>query len=94
VDGFVITHDRFGNIVTNIPRSEVEKTWSFGDRLAITIGGYEMTAPLVSTYGVVDPGEFLATFSSSGFLEISRRESNAAAHLDTTPGMPVSVTKV
>jgi S-adenosylmethionine hydrolase len=52
-----------------------------------------MTAPLVHTYGVVAPGEFLATFSSSGFLEISRRESNAAAHLETTPGMPVSVTK-
>jgi S-adenosylmethionine hydrolase len=94
LDGFVITYDRFGNIVTNIAQPEVEKAWSFGDRLSITIGGYEMTAPFVRTYGIVDPGEFLATLSSSGFLEISRRESNAAAHLEATPGMPVSVTKV
>ena len=92
-EGVVITYDRFGNIVTNIPRAEAEKAWSFGDRLAITIGGYEMTVPFVRTYGIVAPGEFLATLSSSGFLEISRRESNAASQLEATPGMPVVATK-
>jgi len=90
-EGVVITHDRFGNVVTNIPKPEVEKTWSFGDRLSVTIGGYEMTIPLVRTYGVVAPGDFLATLSSSGFLEIARRESNAASQLEVTPGMPVTV---
>jgi len=93
-EGVVITHDRFGNIVTNIPRSLVEREWSFTDRLAVTIGGYEMTVPFVRTYGVVAPGDFLATLSSSGFLEISRRESNAASQLEATPGMVVTVTKV
>lgn len=92
-EGVVITHDRFGNIVTNIPRSAVEKEWSFTDRLAVTIGGYEMTVPFVRAYGVVAPGDFLATLSSSGYLEISRRESNAASHLEVTPGMVVTVTK-
>lgn len=92
-EGVVITYDRFGNIVTNVPRSAVEKEWSFTDRLAVTIGGYEMTVPFVRTYGVVAPGEFLATLSSSGYLEISRRESNAASHLEVTPGMVVTVTK-
>jgi S-adenosylmethionine hydrolase len=93
LDGVVITHDRFGNIVTNLPRSEVERAWAFGDRLAVTIGGYEMTVPLVRTYGIVAPGDFLATLSSSGFLEISKRESNAASQLEVSPGMPVTVTK-
>jgi S-adenosylmethionine hydrolase len=93
-EGVVITYDRFGNIVTNIPRSEVEKTLSFGARLAVTIGGYEMTVPFVRTYGVVAPGEFLATISSSGFLEISRRESNAAEQLEAIPGMQVIVMSV
>ncbi len=92
-DGVVITHDRFGNVVTNIPRALAEKAWSFGDRLQVTVGGYEMTVPFVRTYGLVAPGEFLATLSSSGFLEISRREANAAAQLEATPGMFVSVTK-
>ena len=92
-EGVVITHDRFGNIVTNIARALVEKAWSFGDRLAVTLGGYEMTIPLVRSYGMVAPGEFLATLSSSGFLEVARRESNAASQLEATPGMPVAVTK-
>lgn len=92
-DGIVITHDRFGNIVSNIPRDAALRTWSFGDHLAVSIGGYEMTVPLVRTYAIVPPGEFLATLSSSGFLEVSRRESNAASHLEVTPGMPVSVSK-
>src|SRR6266581_7326411 len=45
------------------------------------------------TYGLVPPGEFLATLSSSGFLEISRREANAANQFEATPGMPISATK-
>src|SRR2546426_651259 len=56
-DAVVITYDRFGNVVTNIPRPLAEKAWSFGDRLAVTVGGYEMTVPFVRTYGVVAPGD-------------------------------------
>ena len=92
-DAVVITYDRFGNVVTNIPRPLAEKAWSFGDRLAVTVGGYEMTVPFVRTYGLVAPGDLLATLSSSGFLEISRREASAADQLEATPGMPVSVAK-
>jgi S-adenosylmethionine hydrolase len=93
-DGFeahVITHDRFGNVITNMPRSLCEKTWSLRDRLKIALGGYELTVPLVRTYGEVQPGEFLAAYSSSGFLEISRRESSAAAHLNVGPDAPIHV---
>lgn len=92
-EGVVITYDRFGNIVTNIARSEAEKAWAFGERLEVTIRGYEMTVPFVRTYGTVEPGDFLATFSSSGYLEISRRESNAASQLEAAPGMTVTVVK-
>jgi S-adenosylmethionine hydrolase len=92
-EGVVITYDRFGNVVTNIPKNVVEKTWAFGDHLTVTVGGYEMTVSLVRSYAMVSPGQFLATLSSSGFLEISRRESNAASQLEAAPGMPVTVTK-
>lgn len=91
--GVVITHDRFGNVITNLPRSLEEKAWSIGDRLRVSLGGYELTIPLVRTYGEVRPGEFLATYSSSGFLEISRRESSAAGHLNVGPGAPVHVVR-
>lgn len=92
-EGTVITTDRFGNIITNIPRPTVGKLWSFGDRLSVILGGYEATVPLVSTYGEVASGDFLATFSSSGFLEIARREGSAAFQRHISPGLPVVITK-
>ena len=91
--GVVITHDRFGNVITNLPRSLEGKAWSIGDRLRVSLRGYELTIPLVRTYGEVQLGEFLATYSSSGFLEISRRESSAAGHLNVGPGAPVHVVR-
>jgi len=92
-EGVVITYDRFGNVVTNIPRTLAEKAWSFGDSLHVTVGGYEMTIPFVRTYALVAPGDFLVTLSSSGFVEISMREPNAARQLEATPGMPVAFSK-
>lgn len=89
----VITADRFGNVITNIPRSLGEKTWRLGDRLAVALGGYEMTVPLVRAYGEVPVGEILATYSSSGFMEIARREGSAAKDLDAAPKAVVTVRK-
>ncbi len=90
-EGTVITNDRFGNVITNIPRALVEKRWRVGVRIHVTLGGYEADLPLVSTYGEVERGDFLATFSSSGFLEIARRESNAAFQLHISPGLQVLI---
>jgi len=89
----VITYDRFGNVITNVPKDAALGSWSFGDRITITLGGYELRAPLVRTYGHVPPGEYLATISSSGFLEIAKREGNAAAALHAAPRAPVVVLK-
>ncbi len=89
LEGVVLTTDRFGNIITNLPRSIVEKQWKLGSTVPVSLGGYEAPLPLVATYAEVPTGEFLATFSSSGFLEISRRDGNAAFQLHTSPGLPV-----
>jgi S-adenosylmethionine hydrolase len=93
LEGTVLTTDRFGNIITNIPRSTVEKSWKVGGTVHVGLGGYEASLPLVPTYGEVASGEFLATFSSSGFLEIARREGNAAFQLHISPGLPVTLRK-
>jgi hypothetical protein len=89
MDGLVITNDRFGNIITNLPRKTVERRWPVGGRVHVSLGGYEADLPLVATYGAADRGDFLATFSSGGFLEIARREGNAAFQLHVSPGLPV-----
>lgn len=89
LEGLVLTTDRFGNVITNIPRGTVEKRWKVGDRVPVSLGGYEAELPLVSTYGDVPAGDFLVTFSSSGFLEIARREGNASFQLHISPGLVV-----
>lgn len=89
--GSVLAVDRFGNVITNIPRAEVERRARFGDTLHVQVGGYEVDLPLETTYGRARPWEFLATFSSSGFLEIARREARAADQLGATPDTPVAV---
>ncbi len=93
LEGIVLTTDRFGNIITNLPRAAVEKAWKVGSAIQVTLGGYEASLPLVTTYGEVPSGEFLATFSSGGFLEIARREGNAAFQLHMSPGLPVVLRK-
>ncbi len=93
LEGVVLTTDRFGNVITNIPRTDVERRWKLGDAVRVGLGGYEAPLPLVSTYGEVAPGEFLATFSSGGYIEIARREGNAAFQLHITPGLPVVLRK-
>ncbi len=93
LEGMVLTTDRFGNIITNLPRSLVEKQWKTSGSILVSLGGYEATLPLVTTYGEVAPGEFLTAFSSSGFLEIARRDGNAAFQLHISPGLPVILAK-
>ncbi len=91
LQGTVLTTDRFGNIITNVPREAVERAWKTGGEIHVTLGGYEASLPLVATYGEVPAGEFLATFSSSGFLEIARRDGNAAFQLHISPGLLVTL---
>ena len=91
LEGVVITNDRFGNIISNIPRPTVERRWHVGSRIHLSLGGYDADLPLVPAYGDVERGDFLATFSSGGFLEIARREGNAAFQLHVSPGLPVLV---
>lgn len=91
LEGTVLTSDRFGNIITNIPREAVAKSWKAGGLVHVSLGGYEASLPFVSTYGEVPAGEFLVTVSSGGFLEIARREGNAAFQLHISPGLPVAL---
>ena len=92
-EGVVLTTDRFGNVITNIPRETAERRWKAGGQVHVTLGGYEAALPIVSTYGQVHPGEFLVTFSSGGFVEIARRDGNAAFTLHISPGLSVVLTK-
>ena len=91
IRGEVLTIDRFGNVVTNIPRGLISERWRFNQGLEVSIGGYDIELQLLRTYGEAPEEALLATISSSNFLEIAKRNGSAAALLGAKPRLPVSV---
>jgi S-adenosylmethionine hydrolase len=91
IRGEVLTIDRFGNIVTNIPRGIVSERWRFNQDLEVSIGGYDIRLRLLRTYGEATEEALLATMSSSNFLEIAKRNGSAASLVNARPRMPVTV---
>lgn len=94
IRGEVLTVDRFGNVITNIPREVLAERWRFNQRLLVTVGGYELELPFLRTYAEAAEASLLATISSSGFLEIAKRNGDAATHLGAVPAVAVSVRRV
>ncbi len=92
VRGEVLTVDRFGNIITNIPRWVISERWRFNQDFDVSIAGFDIRLKLLRTYGEAMEDALLATISSSNFLEIARRNGSAAAQLGVRPRMPVSLT--
>jgi S-adenosyl-L-methionine hydrolase (adenosine-forming) len=84
IKGEIIHVDRFGNLVSNIPRNIVADA----ARIAVSVN----FAPVRSgrTFSDVAPGESVAYWGSAGLLEIGVREGNAGKKLGGR-GMPVEV---
>lgn len=80
-----VTHvDRFGNLVTDIPGR------SLAPSAMIEIGG-EIVSGIRLTYASVDSGQVVALIGSTGMLEISVRDGNAAVRLDVERGDAVHI---
>ena len=71
--------DRFGNLVTDLPRSEAGT--------AVTIAG--RTLAVVGTYEDVATGEMLAYIGSAKTVEIAVRDGSAARVLEVPRGTAV-----
>ena len=85
VSGVVISIDHFGNLITNIDASLIERF-----RLPLVHAGNH-AFPLLRTYGEARPGEYLALVNSFGVVEIARAENSAAEGLGLSRGAPVVV---
>jgi S-adenosylmethionine hydrolase len=83
--GVVITIDHFGNLITNIDGTLLERF-----RLPLVRAGH-LALPVLKTYGERRPGEYLALVNSFGVLEIARAEQSAADGLGLGRGAPVTV---
>ena len=85
VTGIIVTVDAFGNLISNIDQSLL---LPFKSPVA-SFAGHRFD--LKSTYGNVQPGDYLALINSFGVLEIARAEGSAAAGLGSERGAPIAI---
>jgi S-adenosylmethionine hydrolase len=83
VRGEVISIDRFGNLITNLPASLTEP-----DHVLAVKG---RLIPVRGTYAQARVGEALALVNSDGLIEIAVRNGNAAAVLQIERGTEVEL---
>ena len=87
LSGRVVHIDHFGNLMTSISYDDIPKNAS---SLRVEIGGFHVTG-LSQCYSEVSPGEPLALIGSSGRLEISIRDGNAAEEFEADCGRSIVV---
>ncbi len=90
VQGQVISVDRFGNVITNIPR-DLSSRLQEGILLRISIGEQTIRAPLVGTYADIPSGKLGALFNSSDYLELVMNKASAARQLKISEGARILV---
>lgn len=86
--GQVISVDHFGNLATNIHRSDLPPADI--DRLRVLVAGAEIHG-MVRTFGSRPAGELIALFGTSNDLIISVVNGSAAERLGASAGSPVEV---
>jgi len=94
--GEVLHIDDFGNMVTNISRTEFEKTGiRKGAMLRLRLRDKEaIKLRFCSTYGEVPVGKPLALIGSHDFLEISTNQGNASKKLGARAGDTVVTMRI
>lgn len=85
VAGCVVAIDTWGNLITNIDSTLLDK---LRDPRVCAV---TRELPLAMTYGSVPPGAILALINSFGVVEIAVRQGSAAQVLGLVHGSPVTV---
>ncbi len=80
----VLRIDKFGNIITNLRRSDLH------DDFTIRVAGLDVTR-LCETFADAEPGEFFALEGSTGYIEIALNQGSAADRLNVTRGAEIEV---
>ena len=88
ISGHVIHVDHYGNLITNIQRSEFEFLLQENFRIQV---GREVLQKINKTYSMVDAGEIFAIFNNLGLMEIGINNGNACELLGLNFDSPVIV---
>ncbi|MCX6934736.1 MAG: SAM-dependent chlorinase/fluorinase [Verrucomicrobia bacterium] len=86
--GQILYIDHYGNILTNIPGSEIGKLKT-GQLLSVAIKGRNVSLPFLRTYAEAPADRPFALINSDGELEIAIGNGNAAHELGAKVGDPV-----
>ena len=84
--------DRFGNLVLNFPRSQLEKAGlHHRSRLDVRLEGHRMQVHVGSTFADVEPGELVLVEDSYEHLSLAINKGDARARLRAEAGSTVIV---
>lgn len=87
IDGQVMFVDRYGNLITNIAREDLD---SLGKDVEIACAGVPITIR-ARTYGDHPAGTLMYLIGSGGYVEIAIAQGNAALRLSAAAGTTVHV---
>jgi len=86
--GSILKIDRFGNIITSFHRDEFPTVGEQNFEMAV---GLERTSVFARTYSEVPFGVLCVIPGSSGYLEVSFKQANAAKALGVGAGAPIEL---
>ncbi|HZY31893.1 MAG TPA: SAM-dependent chlorinase/fluorinase [Candidatus Methylomirabilis sp.] len=91
IKGEVLRIDRFGNLVSNIARDDLERVTSGGPIMALRVKIAGRTVPIVAYYAQVAPGTPGAVIGSADYLEIFVHQGDASRLLRAGRGAELVV---
>lgn len=92
ISGNIIRVDVYGNLITNIIKSEFDTITRINGNQPFEVSfGREKTRKINKTYNEVESGEFYVLFNSSGFLQIGINKGNASELLGLVLDAPVTI---
>lgn len=83
--GRILFEDRFGNLISNVPRGVLPAWLVHGAQVRLEAGG-DHDATFVRSYAAAEAGSPVLTVSSEGYLEIAVSQGSAAAALGVGAG--------
>ena len=86
VEAIVMHVDRFGNLVTNLSPSMLERVGGLGDSFRVRYHSGEVSCRWVKAYGMVGVGEPLLVEGGTGYIEFSVNRGDAAKLTGLKPG--------
>jgi S-adenosylmethionine hydrolase len=91
--GRIVSVDRFGNLISNLRREDVDAAKFRAQQSAVLIHVGACTIEgMVANYSEGSPDEPRALFNSDGYLEVFLREGSAAERLNCRTGEQVMLT--